>query len=425
METNRVITGDMFDVVDDLPDNSVHAVVTDPPYGLAFMGKSWDDFDPKEYQEFSEEWARAVDRVLRPGGHLLAFSGSRTHHRAFTGIEDAGYTLRDTITWHYGSGFPKGTALDKQIDKRNDAIDDRETVDQQHGNGIEPGHGNFVNNQNADWNEDGFEVTEPATDAAKRWEGFSTQLKPATEFVALARSELSEDTIVDNVLEWGAGALNIDGCRIGTEENLRAGSNKRDEANVIGERHDPNAFDRDDYEYEQAEDGRYPANVAFDKSEAERLDGRNDKSEANVRRGEDGGFGRGNVYGNDDHNGLDPERGFDDSGGPSRYFYTSKASKSERTQDGTIDNPHPTVKPVDLMEWLVKLVTREEHVVLDPFAGSGTTLMACKNTGRQFVGIERDELYADIARQRVGIGAREPDRVIDTADGQVSIADFG
>ena len=126
IETNVIHTGDCFDVLDELPESSVHAVVTDPPYGLAFMGRDWDDFEPKEYQSWCEEWAREVKRVLKPGGHLLAFSGNRTHHRLFTGVEDAGFEIRDTVTWHYGSGFPKAGDISKTIDKRADA--EREVV---------------------------------------------------------------------------------------------------------------------------------------------------------------------------------------------------------------------------------------------------------------------------------------------------------
>jgi len=126
LETDTIHHGDAFDVLPTLPDESVHACVTDPPYGLAFMGRDWDDFEPKEYQAWCERWARELKRVLKPGGHLLAFSGNRTHHRLFTGVEDAGFEIRDTITWHYGSGFPKASDISKTIDKRADA--DREVV---------------------------------------------------------------------------------------------------------------------------------------------------------------------------------------------------------------------------------------------------------------------------------------------------------
>lgn len=170
--TNDIHQGDAFDVLAELPAESVHAVVCDPPYGLAFMGRDWDDFEPKEFQRFCEKWAAECKRVLKPGGHLLAFGGNRTEHRMKSGVEDAGFEIRDTGTWHYGNGFPKALDVGKALDN----------------------------------------------DAAEMWGGFKTALKPATEFVAVARKPLDEDTVAENVLEHGTGALNIDGCRIDGEE---------------------------------------------------------------------------------------------------------------------------------------------------------------------------------------------------------------
>jgi len=162
------------------------------------------------------------------------------------------------------------------------------------------------------------------------------------------------------------------------------------------------------------EHGRYPSNVVFDEVEAERLDRENEHRSGSIRRGSDGGFGESNrTYGDDDHDGLDPNRGFDDSGGPSRYFYTSKASRSERTENGRLPNDHPTVKPLDLMEWLVRIVTAEGQTVCDPFAGSGTTLKAAKELGRGAIGIERQPEYADLARARAGLTPEDPSRFVD------------
>ena len=126
---NEIKHGESLEVLEQLEPNSVHAVITDPPYGLAFMGRDWDDFEPKEYQEWCQEWAEKAKQVLKPGGHLLAFSGNRTHHRLFTGVEDAGFEIRDTLTWHYGSGFPKASDISKTIDKREGAEDKREVID--------------------------------------------------------------------------------------------------------------------------------------------------------------------------------------------------------------------------------------------------------------------------------------------------------
>jgi len=460
MERDCIHTGDAFDVLPELPAESVHACVTDPPYGLAFMGRDWDDFEPKEYQEWCEKWAREVKRVLKPGAHMLAFSGNRTHHRLFSGVEDAGFEVRDTITWHYGSGFPKALDVSKAIDKMggnpelSDVVGDelkkaRERRDlsipeadelfcdgtsnyswfegRPRGQRIPPDE-TFkeiaeewpelqelfekvssvdrevirTKEDNGDrtveiLNGDGeYEVTLPATDAAEKWDGFKTALKPATEYVVVARKPLSEGTVAENVQTHGTGALNIDGTRIGSEERENAPPG-----------------DNDVYSPAKGGDGtvegRYPSNVVFDETEAERLD-----REVGPRESDGIDFSETTDNQNRDKYGeYSGERTksyvYDDNhDGPSRYFYTSKASKAERTLDGAIDNAHPTVKPADLMEWLVTLVTAEGQTVLDPFAGSGTTCRAAKDLGREFVGIERQAKWADVARVRVGLTPDDP-----------------
>jgi DNA modification methylase len=393
MNTDRVITGDTFEVLPELPADSIHAVVTDPPYGLAFMGRDWDDFEPKEYQQWCEEWAREVKRVLKPGGHLLAFSGNRTHHRAFAGIEDAGFEIRDTVTWHYGSGFPKALDVSKAIDKRADA--EREVV------GTRPDTFSGDHERHA---KDSGEypdtpiAPEPATDAAKRWDGFKTALKPATEYVVVARKPF-DGTVAENVQEHGTGALNIDATRIDGSDaggfwpgNDDGGSDEKlyGDGRTGGEKHDG---------------GRYPSNVVFDETQAAALDEEVGELDAGAHPSERNttGYAGGLEQGETGHG-----RTQTDSGGPSRYFYTSKASRAERTLDGRIDNAHPTVKPQDLMAWLVRLVTREDQIVLDPFAGSGTTCRAAKDLGRQFVGIEQQAKWADVARVRCGLTPDDP-----------------
>ena len=404
---NQIIEGDSFAVLDELPEASVHAVVTDPPYGLAFMGRDWDDFEPKEYQEWCERWASDVRRVLKPGGHLLAFSGNRTHHRLFTGVEDAGFEIRDTLTWHYGSGFPKASDVSKTIDKRADA----ERVDL----GPNPNAvGRSYNKTGGDYNDDHKEnraeqdrITKPPTDAAKKWDGWKTGLKPATEFVVMARKPFDGAT-VDSVLEHGTGALNIDACRVDNvpeseawegDDGFSECDGKALEGSQSGELNTQNSG--------LSTDGRYPANVVFDETAAAALD-----REVGESKGSPESWSRGDTeeYGNDFHprEANEDFTGYGDSGGPSRYFYTSKASRSERTENGAIDNDHPTVKPIDLMEWLIKLVTREGQTVLDPFAGSGTTCKAAKGLGRQFLGIEQQPRYADIARVRCGLTPDDP-----------------
>ena len=393
MNTNTIHTGDAFDVLEELPDESIHAVVTDPPYGLAFMGRDWDDFEPKEYQEWCERWARECKRVLKPGGHLLAFSGNRTHHRLFTGVEDAGFEIRDTLTWHYGSGFPKASDVSKTIDKRADA--ERELGEKYHNpDGTTRDYDNYDDHndvyQPSDDGNDARRETIPATDAAKKWDGWKTGLKPATEFIVMARKPYDGAT-VDSVLEHGTGALNIDETRIGTGERTNPPTSHNDNCHAdVGNRP------------EETVEGRYPANVVFDETAADALD----REVGELDTGDTASGGKGGMFELSEYN--DDMPSYQDGGGPSRYFYTSKASRSERTNDGAIENDHPTVKPRDLMEWLIKLVTREGQIVLDPFAGSGTTCMAAKGLNRRFVGIERQEKWADVARVRCGLTPDDP-----------------
>lgn len=403
LDTNIIHTDDAFDALPTLPEGSVHAVVTDPPYGLAFMGRDWDDFQPKEYQEWCGEWARECMRVLRPGGHLLAFSGNRTHHRLFTGVEDAGFEVRDTVTWHYGSGFPKALDVSKAIDKAEGV--EREVTGTSMGDAAMRGDNFNQSDGDADnWTEI-ERWDKPATDAAQRWDGFKTALKPATEYVIVARKPLAEDTVAENVQAWGTGALNIGECRIdGGERPSRNNTRTHPENESIYGQCDGGGGRADGTTTE----GRYPSNVVFDEDAARELDGTvGDKPSCDPHTLSD--KGERSVYSNDAPN--ERQVGYPDSGGPSRYFYTSKASKSERTEGGSIQNGHPTVKPVDLMEWLVKLTTREEQIVLDPFAGSGTTLKAAKTLGREFIGVERQAEYADVARARVGMTPRDPSHV--------------
>lgn len=397
IETNRIITGDSMEVLDDLEAESVHAVVCDPPYGLNFMSRSWDDFEPKEYQEWCEQWARKVKRVLKPGGHLLAFSGNRTHHRAFTGIEDAGFEIRDTITWHYGSGFPKASDISKTIDKRADA--EREVLNTVEYESAMSGETYDAGNRSGKMSGT-HEITAPATDAAKQWDGFKTALKPATEYVVVARKPFDGAT-ADCVLEHGTGALNVNGCRINTDDEL--------EYTVTNQRGGHVGGDNSQQSEPRSPEGRYPSNVVFDAQQADALDRANDTTKA----GNGDGGGEGGIW-SESVDGEPVSREYGDKGGVSRYFYTSKASKAERTLDGKIENAHPTVKPQDLMEWLVTLATAEGQAVLDPFAGSGTTCKAAKELGREFIGIERDPDHADIARVRCGLTPHDPSVVRDS-----------
>jgi len=361
----EIYNQDSFEKLDEIEENSIEAVVTDPPYGLAFMGKDWDDFSPKEYQNWCQEWAEKCLRVLKPGGHLLAFSGNRTHHRAFTGIEDAGFNIRDTLTWHYGSGFPKSSNLKKTIERYSD--------------------------------KDGSE-----------WDGFQTQLKPATEFIVLAQKTLDEDAIYKNVLEHGTGALNIDRCRIGDKEDVQSPWGERKNA-TDGSTYDVDNGSGSGYNenWEAHDHGRYPANLLLSDGGQALLDNWTEDSKSNSGKNEHSKDKMG-YHGNE--GGSFETREYGDEGGKSRYFpqfseprfkYNPKASKSERTHDGEVENDHPTVKPIDLMSWLVRLVTREGQTVLDPFSGSGSTALACQKERREFIGIEKKEEYCEIIKDRL------------------------
>jgi site-specific DNA-methyltransferase (adenine-specific) len=349
----------------EMPEASIDAIVTDPPYGLVqnkrggsgvasvdlstpygrarigagngpggFMGKAWDSCVPGV-----EFWREAL-RVTKPGGHLVAFGGTRTFHRLACAIEDAGWEVRDCLSWLYGSGFPKSKNLDGA------------------------------------------------------WQGWGTALKPAWEPIILARKPLG-GTVAANVLAHGTGALNIDGCRVGLEGKqehwdaytpsskigFSGGSGTR-----IGGAYNPA--------------GRWPANVAIDEEAAAMLDaqsGNLGKSSGGFTPGSTGAFGKHGVYGA--AAGQDTQPGYGDSGGASRFFYCAKASRKERGEGNT----HLAVKPLALMRWLCRLVCPPGGTILDPFAGSGTTLLAAGMEGLGAVGIERDPTYFAIAKKRLGI----------------------
>lgn len=418
---DRIVTGDAFDEISDLEEDSAHAVVTDPPYGLAFMGKSWDDFEPREYQDWCQDWGEELLRVIKPGGHLVAFSGNRTHHRLFSGLEDAGWTVRDTLTWHFGGGMPKGLDVAKGVDSTlgvegeyGDPKSERHASmvkTGRHGAGDSDGWGR-------DWMDDEDAVNRyartylPESDTAKHFDGFRTGLKPSTEFAVLARAPLEEDTISENVIEHGTGALNIGECRLPSDDGEARSGERFDGDGATN-------FAKPPGDRGGSSEGRYPSHLLIDEYAAAAID---------AQAGESGGASSGpagrSYELDDDANYGDGRVGgipsYNDSGGPSRFFYTAKASTAERTLNGAINNDHPTVKPIDLMEWIVKLVTADGQTVLDPFAGSGTTCLAAKNTGRKFVGIEIDERWADVARVRCGLSPDDPSHVrID--DGQAGI----
>ena len=395
--------GDCLDVLAELPDASVDAVVTDPPYGLEFMGKEWDapwadsgvnadagfrggglnqtkglpsftgSTNPKcltckgtrrgrrdgtakvavclcpdggrfpntravemrAFQDWCAAWAAECLRVLKPGGHMLAFGGSRTWHRLAAAVEDAGFEIRDSIAWLYGSGFPKSLNVSKAIatgggrpeDIRRAAMGDDYAPSGRGRVNYDHGGGSTMNGSVKDF---------PLTPDAERWQGWGTALKPAFEPIVVARKPLA-GTVAANVLAHGTGALHVDACRTQV----------------------------DGPESRNAPDGRWPTNVVLDESQAGELD-------------------------------VGPER-------RSRFFptfhYEAKAPKRERVTVGGVQ--HPTVKPLALMQWLVRLVAPRGAIILDPFAGSGTTLVAAIAEGMMPIGIEREEEYLPLIRQRL------------------------
>jgi DNA modification methylase len=374
----RLFHADCRDVLRSLLDSTVDSVVTDPPYELNFMGKGWDDTgianDPALWRE--------VFRVLKPGAHLAAFSASRTYHRMTCAIEDAGFEIRDSLMWIYGTGFPKSQNVAKFVDV---------ALGVEGGKGIVTGRSGSVRNSMAgDFAGGEYHEYLPGSDAAREWEGWGTALKPAFEPIVLARKPLSEKTVAANVLRWRTGALNIGACRVPTDETITATRNialGSSSGGVYSAATKPGV-------YVQQEGGRWPANVVTDGS-AEVVgmfpSQNSGKANPNLKRHAGGGV----IYGECD--GGQPKVSHGDSGSAARFFYSAKASKQDRN-----GSKHPTVKPISLMEWLATLITPPGGTILDPFAGSGTTGAAATNKGFNAILCEREAEYvADTVRRFV------------------------
>jgi site-specific DNA-methyltransferase (adenine-specific) len=370
----RVEHGDCLDVMRGMPDNSIDAVVTDPPYGLSFMGKRWDYDVPAV-----EVWAECL-RLLKPGGHLLAFAGTRTQHRMAVRIEDAGFEIRDMIAWVYGSGFPKSHDVSKAIDREAGETRGRSVVRSKSVSTC------YAQDEWTRLNAGTVLDPEPITAAASKWVGWGTALKPAMEPITVARKPLG-GTVAENVLEHGTGGLNVDGCRVGRgTDDVSGWSHTGSKAS------ENRAMSGGNYARDAKPDaeGRWPANLIHD--------------------------------GSDEVTGL--------LGDAARFFYCAKASKRDRdegledfevkrtggmtaTDDGSMltgsgnerttarANVHPTVKPTDLMRYLCRLVTPPGGIVLDPFTGSGSTGKAAVLEGFEFIGIEREAEYVALARARI------------------------
>lgn len=416
---NSIIVGNAKEELKKLPDNYLDSIVTDPPYEIAFMSKEWDNTGIAYDIDI---WKECL-RVLKPGGHLLAFSATSTYHKMATAIEEAGFEIRDKIdvfydgnkdlinfidslneaqkeaffrlidqqgnlglySWIYGQGFPKGLNISKAIDKLYGA--ERPLSKKQRPIG---GKNGVYDGQGGNWGE-----TEdiPQTEEAKNWKGWNTALKPANEPICVARKPLTEKTIVGNVLKYGTGAMNIDACRIQRKEGDRFeyGVTGNQEATTgkygIYGHYEAN-------KYVPHDEGRYPANVILDEETAHLVDmqsGIKQTTRHMSYKRKEGDF----------INKIpsQPEKAWfvSEFGGASRFFFCSKATKKERGEF----NVHPTVKPLDLMRELVKLVTPVGGICCDPFCGSGTTLIACKLENINYIGIDISEEYADISKKRL------------------------
>jgi DNA modification methylase len=428
----RVFAGDCRDALQHLPDNSVDSVVTDPPYELGFMGKSWDSsgiaYDPAV-------WAECL-RVLKPGGHVLAFGGSRTWHRLAVAVEDAGFELRDSIAWIYGSGFPKSLNIAKNIDKAMGVESEVIGTRMAQGSarkikGTNAAANKIPNSGSLEYDETVIEITKPSSYEAQQWEGWGTALKPAFEPVVVGRKPFGKGvTVAENVLAWGVGGLNIDGSRIAGD----VPSVPQPSFGVAKGVYEFGSGEGRNGEMSKAPSGRWPANVIFDEVTAGLLD---EQSGVSVSKsgGKSGTHPGPMDWGKE--NGDTPRGGHDDTGGASRFFYVAKASKRDRNEgleeleavrhaDRVVDdgpggeNPrnrtnqakqnfHPTVKPTALMRYLIKLVTPPGGTVLDPFTGSGSTGKAALLDGFQFVGVELTEEYLPIIEGRLRWASEQVD----------------
>lgn len=396
----KIINSDCIQAMKEMAENSVDAIVTDPPYELGFMGKSWDS---SGIAFNVEVWEQAL-RVLKPGGHLLAFSGSRTYHRMAVAIEDAGFEIRDQIMWIYGSGFPKSHNISKGIDKaagfEGEVIATEKIDIGMQGGSMHAGRQtNVVERDVREFSEE-----------AQQWQGWGTALKPAHEPIVVARKPLV-GTIANNVLTHGTGGLNIDGSRVGSDERINEPAH-----NVDG-----SGWGMRDKIEASIVQGRWPANVIHDGS---------DEVVALFPNTKSGTLNCANITAQNKIYGNKPKEmigifDYGDSGSAARFFYCAKASKRDRNEGlegleakqvfgddgGTYrglsnsklpsTNHHPTVKPTELMRYLCKLVTPPKGIVLDPFMGSGSTGKAAVLERFEFIGIDQSAEYCKIATARI------------------------
>ena len=503
-ENVKLMLGDNIEKLRELPDNFVDSIITDPPYGLSFMNKKWDYDVPS-----IDFWKEAL-RVLKPGGHVLSFGGTRTYHRMVVNMEDAGFEIRDQIMWVYGSGFPKSHNIGKAIDKieGNDREIVREETTSFKVNNTKENNvinvGTFANNFSKQTDENGYRIN-TITKGQSDYEGWGTALKPANEPICVARKPISEKTIADNVLKHGTGGINIDGCRVGTDDKLgrefKVGGQTLGAGQYglnDGRKTKPTNNLEGTYHDDTKGLGRFPANLIIEctcdevipgnkgevvksnrkrglieewdgghrKKPIEAIDNYNDKGDIHTNPDcpcrlldEQSGIGISTKYkttlpkiaGNNIFNGgnngngrteIMTDSGFNDAGGASRFFYVAKVSKKERNMgldnfeekemphgaqdkcgkcnkqflapknsqcvceeperlNSTKKNTHPTIKPINLLTYLVRLITPQNGIVMDCYMGSGSTGIAALLEGFQFIGMEMDEEYFNIAEARI------------------------
>ena len=402
-ERYRLMLGDCLDVMKSMPDNSVDSIVTDPPYGLSFMGKKWDYDVPSV-----EAWAECL-RILKPGGHLLSFAGTRTQHRMAVNIEDAGFEIRDMVSFLYDTNETAQALIESLSPEQLKLLDASFGRDGMlgwgYGSGFPKSH-NLVGDM----------------------QGWGTALKPAMEPITVARKPF-KGTISANVMKHGTGAINIDKCRVGSEV---VSTHSRGTNGAFPKRPGETTAEESGRKKDQREGldhseriGRWPANLIHDGSqEVLALFPANAGAAAPVKGTEDSAASTGNVTGKR----ARVKGAFHaDSGSAARFFYCAKATRKERNEGlqdpgpqfkhgatlrkventTTKGNTHPTVKPIDLMAYLLRLVTPPGGIPFDPFMGSGSTGVAAMREGFQFIGIEREEQYLEIARARISAASND------------------
>lgn len=421
-----IYNGSMLDMLEVIQPNSIDSIVCDPPYELNFMNRDWD----RSGIAFNVEAWKKCYEVLKPGGYLLAFGGSRTFHRIAVAIEDAGFEIRDTIMWLYGSGFPKSMNIGLAIDKKNKV--ESKIVGTKKTHDFSKHKGSMMSFSNTEEQETKTNVVN-IKQAQNEWQGWGTALKPAYEPIIVARKPFN-GSLVDNVLTYGVGGINIDGCRIETEDSL-SGGGYNTKGTSQKSKEDSTSFFLPVMNKEFVQpNGRFPANVIHDGSE-EATSGFPNTTSRSIEGGQsvDWGFDNDAKYGYKVRMGG----GYNDSGSAARYFYCAKASKKDRDEGldlvgfeetrvtyGSIHtnpetarmygarsalrrNIHPTVKPCELMQYLVRLVSPKGATILDPFMGSGSTGKAVmfenreRNANYKFIGIDLEEKYCQVANARI------------------------